>query len=82
MAEFRCEEILEISRSADRNQYNFSAERIQECLAREVMDKDRRKGKLADTGGPGSAALIPVAALLLGGAGILVGRSVFSRRGE
>lgn len=75
--EFRCEEIIEINRSADADQYDFSAGRIQGCLAREVIDRDKHKGELADTGGPGFAAL--VAALLLAGAGIW---SVLSGRVE
>jgi hypothetical protein len=72
---FRCEEILRIFRSAADDQYDFSAARIEQCLAREVMDD--RRGKLAKTGG---TPLLPVAAFLLLGAGILVGRSVSSWR--
>ena len=52
----------------------FIAERIEECLAREVIDKDAVAGKtLADTGG---APILPIAAFLLAGVGIFVGRSV------
>jgi hypothetical protein len=72
---FRCEEVLEIFRSASEDQYEFSAARIEECLAREVIDD--RRGKLAETGGP---PLLPVAAFLLIGAGIFVGRSVIRSR--
>ena len=75
-SEFRCEEIIEINASADADQYSFSSERLQECLAREVIDKDAVAGKtLADTGG---LPLLPIGGLLLAGAGILVGRLVFS----
>ena len=80
--EFRCEEIIEINTSADRNQYDFSAGRLQDCLARKVIDRSKHKGELTDTGGPVFAALVPVAALLPGGAGILVGWSVLSGRAE
>lgn len=81
--EFRCEEIIEINRSADADQYDFSAERLQECLEREVVDRSKHKGELTDTGGPGFlAALVPFAASLLAGAGILVGWLVLSGRAE
>lgn len=80
--EFRCEEIIEINRSADADQYDFSAERIQECLEREVIDRSKHKGELTDTGGPGLATRVPVAVLLLAGAGLLVGRVVLSGRVE
>ena len=74
--EFRCEEILRIERSAANDQYDFSAERIEECLAREVID-DVKADRLADTGGP---PLLPIASFVLIGAGIFVGRSVFRGR--
>lgn len=80
--EFRCEEIVEINRSADADQYDFSDARIQECLEREVVDRSKHKGELTDTGGPGPAALVSVAAILLAGAGLLVGRVVLSGRAE
>ena len=67
---------MEISQSASGDQYNFSAVRLQECLAREVIG-DVKADKLADTGGP---PLLALAALLLVGAGIFVGRAVLSRR--
>lgn len=55
-----------------------SDQRLQECLAREVIDRDAVKGaKLADTGG---APLLPIAAFVLVGVGILVGRPVLSSR--
>jgi hypothetical protein len=75
-AELSCVDIVEISQSASRDQYNFSAVRLQECLAREVIG-DVKADKLADTGGP---PLLALAALLLVGAGIFVGRAVLSRR--
>lgn len=75
-AEFRCAEIVEISQSASRNQYNFSAARLQECLAREVID-DVKGERLAETGGP---PLFPIAAFVLIGAGIFLGRAILSRR--
>ena len=81
-AELRCEEIIEIHRGADADQYDFSEARIQECLEREVVDRSKHKGKLTDTGGPGPAALVSAAALLLGGAGFLVGRVLVSGRAE
>jgi hypothetical protein len=80
--EFRCEEIIEIHRGADAEQYDFSEERIQECLEREVVDRSKHKGKLTETGGPGPAALVSVAALLLAVAGFLVGRVLVSGRAE
>ena len=73
--EFSCAEIVEISRSASRHQYNFSSARLQECLAREVVGET--KGRLADTGGP---PLLPMAAFVLVGAGIFMGRAVLARR--
>ena len=80
--EFRCEEIVEIHRGADVSQYDFSEARIQECLEREVVDRSKHKGKLTDTGGPGPAALVSVAALLLAVAGFLVGQVLVSGRAE
>jgi hypothetical protein len=77
-AGFACADIVEISRSASRHQYNFSSARLQECLAREVLDGGV-KGRLADTGG---APLLPIAAFLLTGVGIFVGRALVSRRGR
>ena len=69
-------EIVEISQSASRDQYNFSATRLQECLAREVID-DVKGDRLADTGG---ASLLPIAGCILAGLGLFVGRALFSRR--
>ena len=74
-AGFSCVDIVEISQSGSRNQYNFSSARLQECLAREVVGET--KGRLADTGGP---PLLPIAAFVLVGAGIFMGRAVLSRR--
>ena len=74
-AGFACADIVEISRSGSRHQYNFSSARLQECLAREVVGET--KGRLADTGGP---PLLPMAAFVLVGAGIFMGRAVLSRR--
>jgi hypothetical protein len=73
---FSCADIVDISQSASRDQYNFSSARLQECLAREVLDGGV-KGRLADTGG---APLLPIAAFLLTGVGIFVGRAVIYRR--
>lgn len=81
-AKLRCKEIIEIQRGADADQYDFSEARIQECLEREVVDRSKHKGKLTDTGGPGPAALVSAAALLLAGAGFLVGRVLASGRAE
>jgi hypothetical protein len=75
-AGFSCVEIVEISQSASRDQYNFSAARLQECLAREVID-DVKGDRLADTGG---ASLLPIAGCILAGLGLFVGRALFSRR--
>jgi hypothetical protein len=73
---FSCVDIVDISQSASRNQYNFSSARLQECLARQVID-DVKGDRLADTGG---APLLPIAASLLAGVGIFVGRALVSRR--
>ena len=70
--EFRCADIVEISRSAARDQYNFSAARLQECLAREVIGDT--KGRLADTGGPPLllfAALASFACAVVAGVSLL-----------
>jgi hypothetical protein len=89
-AELNCVEILRVFRASGASgaqyQYKdlklernrefdlFDDDRLQECLAREVIDKDAVAGKtLADTGG---APILPVAAMVLAGVGIFVGRSV------
>ena len=77
-SEFRCEDIVEISQSANRDQYNFSSARIQECLARQVID-GVKADRLANTGGP---PLLPIAACILAGLGIFAGRALFPRRGR
>jgi hypothetical protein len=75
-AGFNCVDIVEISRSANRGQYDVSSARLQECLAREVLDGGV-KGRLADTGG---APLLPIAGFVLVGLGLFVGRAVLARR--
>lgn len=56
---------LRISRERDFNL--FSADQLQECLAREVIDDDV-KGVLADTGGPPLSLLVAVGLLAVGAA--------------
>jgi hypothetical protein len=75
-AEFRCVDIVEISQSANRDQYDFSSARLQECLEREVID-DVKADRLADTGG---TPLLPIAAFLLLGTGNFLGRAVLWRQ--
>jgi hypothetical protein len=72
LAEFRCREVLEVFRSAGENQYRFSAERIEECLAREVIDDGVKGETLANTGGPPLLLVLGSLAIALGGAGILL----------
>ena len=77
-AGFSCVEIVDISQIANRSQYNFSSARLQECLAREVID-GVRGDRLADTGGS-SLGLLPIAAFILIGLGLFMGRAVLYRR--
>ncbi len=70
---FRCEQILELSRSAGRSQYDFSAERIDECRRQEVL-VDTIPGKvksLPDTGGPPLLLLPWAVALVVAGISVL-----------
>jgi hypothetical protein len=66
LAESRCEEILETTRRAGANQYSFSSERIEQCLAREVIVGSIPKGTLPGTGGPFPLLVLGLAAVALG----------------
>jgi hypothetical protein len=64
-------DILRITRNPGREQYNFSSQRIQQCLTDEVLADTIPNRRLPGTGGP---ALLGLAALGL--ASLIAGASV------